>query len=210
MQDSGHPLRLTELTPGELRSLVAMRPWLILPVGALDAVAPHLPLGLATRLVEQIADDLSARFRVPCAPVLQFGVARPIEDELTGSAGLQRKTLHRVMNELIASWESSAGIRDFVVLSALDFEGQREALGTIRTLRARLQVVDLTGLDHREAGDEAPATTGERLLTDLAPRLLRGVANLPPIDPAAADRAQRTYTFLLERVASRCFPFRTP
>jgi creatinine amidohydrolase len=148
---------------------------------------------------------------VPCAPVLEFGVARPAEDELTGSAGLHRKTLHRVMNELIASWESSAGIREFVVLSALDFEAQREALGTIRTLHARVQMVDLTGLDHRDLGnDAAPDGTGDRLLTDLAPLLLRGAVNPPPTEPAAAERAQRTYTFLLERVASRCFPFRTP
>ena len=54
-----------------------------------------------------------------------------------GGASLRRRTLHRVMNELIESWEEGAGVREFVILTAQASEAHLEALSTIRTDRAR-------------------------------------------------------------------------
>ena len=50
-------------------------------------------------------------------PTVEFGVHAPAHD-FPGGASLRRRTLHRVMNELIDSWEEGAGVREFVVLTA--------------------------------------------------------------------------------------------
>ena len=50
-----------------------------------------------------------------------------------GGAALRRRTLHRVMNELIESWEEGAGVREFVILTAQASDAHLEALSTIRT-----------------------------------------------------------------------------
>ena len=77
MNQNGHPLCLKDLTAAAVRGLVAARPWLIIPVGTLEGHAPHLPLGVIGALVERLADDLSARFRVVRSPLISFGVNRP-------------------------------------------------------------------------------------------------------------------------------------
>jgi creatinine amidohydrolase len=212
MNQNGHPLCLKDLTAAAVRGLVAARPWLIIPVGTLEGHAPHLPLGVIGALVERLADDLSARFRVVRSPLISFGVNRPDTLCLPGSAGLQRKTLHRVMNELIASWEASAGIEEFVILSAQAYDPHLEALGTILPLKARLQVVDLATYDPAEfAGTPAGSITPLAGETSLALYLAGGQVwqdqNVTIPVGATAEVGQRIYTFMLDRVASRCFPF---
>ena len=43
-----------------------------------------------------------------CAPVVEYSVY-PVQCSRDGGVGLRRKTLHRVMNELIDSWEAVQG-----------------------------------------------------------------------------------------------------
>ena len=53
-----------------------------------------------------------------CArPTVEYGVHAPTH-AFPGGAALRRRTLHRVMNELIESWEEGAGVREFVILTA--------------------------------------------------------------------------------------------
>jgi creatinine amidohydrolase/Fe(II)-dependent formamide hydrolase-like protein len=211
MTQGEQPWRLRDMTSVDVRSLTSQRPWLIVPVGALEGHAAHLPLGALSDLVERLADDLSSLFRIPRAPILDFGVNHASAALLHGSAGLQRKTLHRVMNELISSWEASAGIEEFLILSAHASEPHREALGTIRPLHARVQVVDLSAFDPAELVGEKSAPISRlaaetALALFIAPNLVnQNGATLP----AGADAAlgQRIYTLMLDRVASRCFPF---
>ena len=108
------PLRLKEMSPERAARLLAATPRLLLPAGTLENRGPHLPLGCDTIIVERLADDLSAAFTVLRAPTVEYGVhavARPFP----GGAALRHRTLHRVMNELIESWEDGAGIREFVI-----------------------------------------------------------------------------------------------
>jgi creatinine amidohydrolase len=211
MHQIGTPWRLKDLTSAAVRALTAERPWLIVPVGALESRAPELPLGAASFLVERLGDDLSARFRIPRAPLVALGVNRPGAGQ-PGAAGLQRKTLHRVMNELIAAWEASAGIEEFVILSGQEHAPHQEALGTIRPLKARVQVVDLSDFDLSQLpgaakGDTAPRVTWASLLLYVAPDLVTSNGGMLLPTGASAELGERTYTFMLELVASRCFPF---
>jgi creatinine amidohydrolase len=177
MNQPGRPWRMKEMTPTAIGDLLARRPTLIVPVGTTEQHGPHLPLGCDTIIVERLADDLSAAFTVLRAPTVEFGV-HAVSRPLPGSAALRHRTLHRVMNELIESWEDGAGVREFVILTAQASEGHLEALSTIRTEEATVQVVDVFGLDFGPLLDQpsGPIHGGEldtSLLLYVAPELGR-------------------------------------
>ena len=164
------------MTPGLVGERLLQRPTLIVPVGTTEQHGPHLPLGCDTIIVERLADDLSESFAIPRAPTVEYGVhatTRPFP----GSAALRRRTLHRVMNELIESWEEGAGVREFVILTAQSSEGHMEALSTIRTDEATVQVVDIFSINFESLIERAaPIQGGEidtSLLLYLAPHLVK-------------------------------------
>jgi creatinine amidohydrolase len=168
---------MKEMTPTAIGELLGRRPTLIVPVGTTEQHGPHLPLGCDTLVLERLADDLSAAFTVLRAPTIEFGVHAVLRP-LPGSAALRHRTLHRVMNELIESWEDGAGVREFVILTAQASEGHMEALSTIRTGEATVQVVDIFDLEFGPLLDQAggPIHGGEldtSLLLYLAPELVR-------------------------------------
>jgi creatinine amidohydrolase/Fe(II)-dependent formamide hydrolase-like protein len=177
MTQPGRPWRMKEMTPTAIGEVLGRRATLIVPVGTTEQHGPHLPLGCDTIIVERLADDLSAAFTVLRAPTLEFGV-HAVSRPLPGGAALRHRTLHRVMNELIESWEDGAGVREFIILTAQASEGHLEALSTIRTDRATVQVVDIFGLDFGPLLDQpgGPIHGGEldtSLLLYLAPELVR-------------------------------------
>jgi creatinine amidohydrolase len=175
MTQDQRPWRLKEMTPVAIRERLRVRPTLIVPVGTTEQHGPHLPLGCDTIIVERLADDLSAAYGVIRAPTVEYGVhaaTRPFP----GGAALRRRTLHRVMNELIESWEEGAGVREFLILTAQSSETHLEALSTIRTDQATVQVVDVFSLDFGPLLERAaPIQGGEldtSLLLYLAPELV--------------------------------------
>jgi creatinine amidohydrolase/Fe(II)-dependent formamide hydrolase-like protein len=165
------------MTPVAIGELLLKRRALIVPVGTTEQHGPHLPLGCDTIIVERLSDDLSAAFTVLRAPTVEFGV-HAISRPFPGGAALRHRTLHRVMNELIESWEEGAGVREFMILTAQASEAHLEALSTIRTEEASVQVVDVFGLDFGPLLDHpgAPIHGGEldtSLLLYLAPDVVR-------------------------------------
>jgi creatinine amidohydrolase/Fe(II)-dependent formamide hydrolase-like protein len=164
------------MAPGSVRERLDERPGLVVPVGTTEQHGPHLPLGCDTIIVEHLADDLSAEFGILRAPTVEYGVHAPAH-AFPGGASLRRRTLHRVMNELIESWEEGAGVREFVILTAQASDAHLEALSTIRTDQARVQVVDVFSLDFGSLLERpgAPIQGGEldtSLLLHLAPEVV--------------------------------------
>jgi creatinine amidohydrolase len=176
MNQDPRPWRLKEMTPGSAAERLQLRPTLIVPVGTTEQHGPHLPIGCDTIIVERLADDLSETFGIPRAPTIEYGVHEGTR-LLPGGAALRRRTLHRVMNELIESWEEGAGVREFFIITAQSSEGHLEALSAIRTDEATVQVVDIFSLDFSEWLDRpSPVQGGEldtSLLLFLAPHLVR-------------------------------------
>jgi creatinine amidohydrolase len=176
MNQDQRPWRLKEMTPGMVGERLLQRATLIVPVGTTEQHGPHLPLGCDTIILERLADDLSESFGIPPTPSIEYGVhatTRPFP----GSAALRRRTLHRVMNELIESWEEGAGVREFMVLTAQSSEAHLEALSTIRTDEATVQVVDIFSMNFGSLLERpGPILGGEldtSLLLYLAPHLVR-------------------------------------
>ncbi len=181
------------MTPGAVRERLQERPGLVVPVGTTEQHGPHLPLGCDTTIVERLADDLSIKFAILRAPTVEYGV-HASAPAFPGGASLRRRTLHRVMNELIESWEHGAGVREFVILTAQASEAHLEALSTIRTDGATVQVMDVFSLEFGPLLEwpGAPIQGGEldtSLLLFLAPEQVRmELAQDFAITPEMLDR----------------------
>lgn len=134
------------MRPSEIAAVMAEDPRLIVPVGTCEQHGPHMPIGCDTIIVERLADDLSAEFGVLRAPTLEFGVNAHTAQAYPGNASIQRKTLHRLLNDLVGAWEAS-GIAEFIILTAHENDPHLEALSTVITSGARVRAVDVFGLD---------------------------------------------------------------
>jgi creatinine amidohydrolase len=168
--------RIKQMRPGEIAAVIANDPRLIVPVGTCEQHGPHLPLGSDTIIVERLAGDLSAEFGVLQAPPIEYGVNVETEAEYPGNASLRKKTLHRMLNDLIDAWEGN-GFREFILLTAHEHDPHLEALSTVITSGARIRVVDMFGVDFSDLlqgqtepmhGDEVDTS----LLLYIAPELV--------------------------------------
>lgn len=143
---SPSPLVLDELSWTDVAAHIAREPRLLLPIGALEQHGPHLPLGTNGLIAERIARDLSREFNVLRAPLLAYGVNVDTERAYAGTATLRQKTLHRLLNELIATWEAQ-GFTEFILITAHRHEPHLDAVATLVTESARLRVVSIWDVD---------------------------------------------------------------
>jgi creatinine amidohydrolase len=171
------PRRLKDLIPSEVVAAQTADPRLIIPVGTCEQHGPHLPLGCDTFIVDRLADDLSAEFSVLRAPTVEYGVNSTTERVFAGNGAVRKKTLHRVLNDLLDSWESN-GFDEFILLTAHGHDPHQEALETVVTKQARVRVVDIFAVGIRDLlegqteamhGDEADTS----IMLYIAPHLVR-------------------------------------
>src|SRR4051812_32477242 len=174
---ANRPRRLKHMRPHEVAAAVKRDPRLIIPVGTCEQHGPHLPLGSDSIIVERLSYDLSAEFGVLVAPTVEYGVNVVTERGFAGNASLRKKTLHRMLNDLLDTWEST-GIREFILLTAHEHDPHLEALSTVITTGARVRVVDVFSVDLREflEGQTEPMHGDEvdtSLMLFIAPHLVR-------------------------------------
>jgi creatinine amidohydrolase len=146
MPDSVQSFALDELSWIDVAAHLAREPRLIIPIGALEQHGPHLPLGTNVLIARSIALELSQEFGVLRAPTLYYGVNVSSERHYAGTATLRQKTLHRALNELLATWESQ-GITEFILITAHRHEPHLDALATLITGTARVRVVSVWDVD---------------------------------------------------------------
>lgn len=192
------PWRLEELTPVAVRERLQEQSILLLPVGGTAALASHLPLGADTMIVERLADDVSAARGILRAPTLRYGVY-PSSVAHDGGVVLRRKTLHRLINELIDSWEDGAGIKRFIILTALANDAHLEALTTVRTEHAALLAVDVLGFEF--AGRLLEPDSMNRGI-ELATALLEYIAPTMVTSRPALERGQgrELHQYIVEQI----------
>ncbi|HWG34390.1 MAG TPA: creatininase family protein [Gemmatimonadaceae bacterium] len=200
------PRLLKQMTPGDVAETLARDPRLILPVGTIEKTHPGLPMGASTIVVDHVADALSAEFGVLRAPTVEYGVNAAPKPEYPASVTLRKKTLHRMLNDLLTSWECH-GINEFVLLTAHGYDPHLEAISTVGTARARVRVVDLfavnlsnlTGV--RRSEDDRGGIYASLLLY-LTPSLVR----VEEADPgASAEQGRALYERIRARVSERIF-----
>jgi creatinine amidohydrolase len=170
------PQRLKLMRPGEIARLLERDPRLIIPVGTCEQHGPHLPLGSDTMIVDRLSCDLSAEFEVLLAPTVEYGVNVQTEKGFPGNGSLRKKTLHRLLNDLLDTWEAT-GVREFILLTAHEHDPHLEALSTVITSGARVRVVDVFGVDFSDLlqGQSEPMHGDEvdtSLMLYIAPELV--------------------------------------
>lgn len=162
--------------PGEIATLIERDPRLILPIGTCEQHGAQLPLGSDTIIVERLGADLSTEFDVLLAPTVEYGVNVETEKGFAGNASLRKKTLHRMLNDLIDTWEAT-GVREFILLTAHEHDPHLEAMSTVITSGARVRAVDIFSVDFSDLlqgqtepmhGDEVDTS----LLLYIAPELV--------------------------------------
>lgn len=151
----GRSFALDELSWIDVAAHLARSPRLIIPIGALEQHGPHLPLGSNVLIARHVAIELSQEFAILRAPTLYYGVNVSSERHYAGTATLRQKTLHRALNELLATWESQ-GITEFILLTAHRHEPHLDALATLITASARVRVVSVWDVDIADLLDTQP------------------------------------------------------
>ena len=228
------PRRLKEMGPAQVAAIIAADPRLIIPVGTCEQHGPHLPLGCATIIAQRLAEDLSAATGVIVAPTVEYGVNANTEAVFPGNATLRKKTLHRMLNDLLDSWETT-GFREFILLTAHDYDAHQEALDTVITRSARVRVVDIYAVnlgdilegqsEHLHGGEAdtslmlylSPELVRMEWARDLIPsdskRYRRGKLRVPKDSAgsvgrptlATAEKGKALYERLRERIGDRIF-----
>jgi creatinine amidohydrolase len=148
-----------------------------LPIGTCLQHGPHLPLGADTIVVERLAQAVSEKTGILVAPTLAYGVSSDIERSYAGSAALERKTLHRVLNELVDSWERQ-GLEEIVLMTAHGYGPHIQAMAAVVADFVRVRAVDIHAIDLAAflRGGSVAEHAGEMdtaILLHLAPELVR-------------------------------------
>lgn len=145
-------------------------------MGALEQHGPHLPVGTNIVIARYVARAVSQRTGILRAPTLSYGVTVG-GGPYAGRSGVRRKTLHRVVNELVQMWEEG-GVEHFSLITAHRFEPHLEALLMTATGPSSSSVYDLYEIDVSDIIEADPELehAGEletSLMMHLAPDLVR-------------------------------------
>jgi creatinine amidohydrolase len=158
------PVHLLSLDSRSAERALARGPLVILPVGALEAHGPHLPLGADQLQAERMAELLAERTEGLVAPAIPYGVC-PGARAFPGTVSISMRTLGRLAEELLGEL-ARMGVRRVLVLSGHG-EGRhmaalREAADRAHETHPQLRVLVLSEYDfvYELRGTEAPATDG--------------------------------------------------
>jgi creatinine amidohydrolase len=109
------PLLLAEMTSARARALAAEGRTVAIPIGALEAHGPHLPLAADTMQAEAVVREVSRRTGVLVAPPIAYGVCLSTRDH-PGTVGITTETLKGLVTDILTSLARS-GFSSFLLVS---------------------------------------------------------------------------------------------
>ena len=194
------------MLPQDVVATLARDPRLIIPIGTIEKTHDDLPMGASTIVVEHIADALSGEFGVLRAPTVEYGINATPDPAYPGLVTLRKKTLHRMLNDLLTTWECH-GVNEFVLLTAHGYDPHLEAIATVGTVRARVRVVDLFAVNLSDLvgvrrSDDDRGGIYASLLLFLAPNLVDSTANT---EGASAEQGRALYERMRAKISERIF-----
>jgi len=146
MPDTGAVPRLGRLTWPEVAERFRRDPRLLCPVGSVMQHGPHLPLDTDIRITTAISEGIAARHDVLVTPTVPFGAGSEVDRGYAGTGQLAHKTLHRMLNDLVADWVRQ-GVEDLVLLTSNGFGPNYHALVSVMGGDVRIRAVDLNVVD---------------------------------------------------------------
>jgi creatinine amidohydrolase len=184
--------RLLELDSRSFERELASSPLVILPVGALEAHGPHLPLGADQIQAEATALQLAERVGALVAPAVAYGSA-PAARRFPGTVSLTMAELEAYVAGVLSEL-ARAGVRRLLILSGHGERGHMAALREAgeRAMREHpgLKVVVLCDYEfvYELRGKEAPASDGHAGLLETSRVLALAPATVGPDRPSVAYR----------------------
>lgn len=107
-----------DLTWPEIPSALARVGHAVLwPFGATEQHGPHLGTGVDSYIARAVAEEVSARTRVPVLPVMPIGCSLGHSHKWPGTLSLRPTTLITIVAE-VAEWLHAAGVRRLFLLNA--------------------------------------------------------------------------------------------
>ncbi len=171
---------------------LAANPLVLLPVGALEAHGPHLPLGADQIQAEATADAVAERLDALVAPSVAYGSA-PAARRFPGTVSLSIAELETHVGGVLREL-ARGGVRRIVVLSGHGERGHMAALreagdGAMRAYPG-LRVVVLCDYEfvYELRGTEAPATDGHAGLLETSRLLALAPERVGPQRPSVVYR----------------------
>ena len=167
--------RLVDIDSRSFERRLAANPLVIVPVGALEAHGPHLPLGADQIQAEATAAALADRVDALIAPTLPYGSA-PGARRFPGTVSLTMSQLETHVTGVLSELARS-GVRRVLVLSGHAERGHMAALreAADETMRSHpgTRVVVLSDYDfvYELRGRDSPSTDGHAGLLETS-RLL--------------------------------------
>lgn len=171
---------------------MASNPLVILPVGALEAHGPHLPLGADQIQAEATAASVAERVDALIAPTVAYGSA-PGARRFPGTVSLSLSDLEAHVRGVLSELARS-GIRRILVLSGHAERGHMAALreAADEAVRASpgLRVVVLSDYDfvYELRGRDSPATDGHAGLLETSRLLALAPDTVGPDRPVVENR----------------------
>ncbi len=171
---------------------MASNPLVILPVGALEAHGPHLPLGADQIQAEATAASVAERVDALIAPTVAYGSA-PGARRFPGTVSLSLSDLEAHVRGVLSELARS-GIRRILVLSGHAERGHMAALreAADEAVRASpgLRVVVLSDYDfvYELRGRDSPATDGHAGLLETSRLLALAPETVGPDRPVVENR----------------------
>ncbi|HYK92702.1 MAG TPA: creatininase family protein [Thermoplasmata archaeon] len=156
--------RIGELDSRTLEERIRTNPLVILPVGALEAHGPHLPLGADQIQAEATSEALAARMNGLVAPSVAYGSC-PGARRFPGTVSLGLAALSDHVRGILSEF-GRMGIRRLLVLSGHAERGHmaalREAADAAMQAHPSMRIVVLSDYDfvYELRGKESPPTDG--------------------------------------------------
>ena len=188
----GRSFRLYDLDSRAFERRLASNPLVILPVGALEAHGPHLPLGADQIQAEATSLALAERVDGLVAPTLPYGSA-PGARRFPGTVSLTMAELGTHVGGVLSEL-ARTGVRRILVLSGHGERGHMAALreAADRAMRDHpgLKVVVLCDYDfvYELRGQDAPASDGHAGLLETSRVLALAPEMVGPQRPVVAYR----------------------
>ena len=188
----GRRRHLLDLDSRSFERELRRRPIVILPVGALEAHGPHLPLGADQIQAEATADALADRVDALVAPTIAYGSC-PGARRFPGTVSLPLATLSDGTREVLGELARS-GAHRLLVLSGHAERGHMAALreAADRTMRERpeVRIVVLSDYDfvYELRGHDAPTTDGHGGLLETSRLLALAPDRVGPERPVVEHR----------------------
>jgi creatinine amidohydrolase len=160
----GSSRRLLDLDSRSFERRLRSNPLVIVPVGALEAHGPHLPLGADQIQAEATATALAERTDGLVGPTIPYGSA-PAARRFPGTVSLSLAQLE-AYTEGVLSELARSGVRRFLVLSGHGERGHmaalREAADAVQRAHPGTRVVVLCDYEfvYELRGTASPATDG--------------------------------------------------